>query len=238
MGIHLNRALLCVLLLGIAGSPLTGAGKRLLVKEIEFRGLERLTKLELIKGVKTEAVSGGISIEISALEKSLSSNPLILSHGIEVKEKRLIIGIVEKKLLTPVLIRGNEESVLYEMDHDFKKVSRNRLYSVQGPVMVIEAKQTGRPEMSAYIKDIMVILNRLKMQRKDIYSQISEIVIKNEGRAEVIMKGRRTRFSMKPDYRNFSLLGEVTAYLDRINDYPERMKIMGQRVFFRPGRKN
>ncbi len=236
MGI-IKRGFMCILLLGIAGS-LPGAGKRLLVKEIEFKGLERLTKYELIKGVITESVPGGISIDISVLEKSLSSNPLILSHVIEVKEKRLIIGIVEKKLLTPVLVKGKEESVLYELDHDFKKVSRNRLYSVQGPVVVIGAKQMGRSEMTAYIKDVMVILNRLRIERKDIYTQISEIVIQNRRKAVVIMKGRRTRFTMKPGYRNFSLLGEVAAYLDRTNDYPERMKIMGERVFFRPRRKN
>ncbi len=213
-------------------------GKRLVVKEIEFRGLENLSKYDLFRNVKTEAVSGGISLDISALEKSLESNPLIISHGVELKDKRLVIAVVEKKLLTPVVIKGKGESVLYLLDHEFRKVARNRLYSVRGPVLVIDENLTGKSGMSGSIQEILVVLNRLRIREKNLFSQISEISVMRDRTARVIMKGRRTCFRIRPDYRTFSLLGKITGYLDRTGSYPEKMKIIGNRVFFRPERKN
>jgi hypothetical protein len=235
------RILLNILLL-LAVTSLTAdralcRGKTIVVKEIEFRGLENLSKYELFRNVKTEAVSGGISLDINALEESLASNPLIVSHAVELNDKRLVIGVVEKKLLIPVVLKAKEESLLYLLDHEFRQVARNRLYSVHGPVLVIEEKP-GKSGMSDSIKNILRALNRLKIRKKDLFSQISEITIKRDRTADVIMKGRRTRFGIIPDYRTLSLLECITAYLDRIDYYPERMKIIGDRVFFRPGGKN
>lgn len=209
-------------------------GKALVVEEIEFRGLENISKSELFRNVKTETVSGGISIDITALEKSLASNPLIMSHGVELKEKRLIIALAEKKLFNPVVVKGKGESVLYLLDHEFRKVARNRLYSVRGPVLVVNEKLVGKQGMSDYIKGILTVLDRVKVRKRYLFSQLSEINIMRNRKTDVIMKGRRTRFSLIPDYRTFSLLEQITAYLDRVDQYPERMKIIGDRGFFRP----
>jgi hypothetical protein len=213
-------------------------GKILHVKEIEFRGLDNISKQELFRNVHTEAAAGGISIDITALEKGLASNPLLASHAVELKEKRLIIAVVEKKLLTPLVIKGRGESVLYLLDHEFRKVARNRLYSVRGPLLVVDEKSAGKSGMSDYIKEILSDLDRLRVRKKELYDQISEISVIRDRTADVIMKSRRTRFRIVPDYRSLALLGAVTAYLDRIDSYPESMKIIDDRVFFRPGRKN
>src|SRR4030042_1246317 len=114
------------------GAVHTNALRR--VKAIEFKGLKLMSKYDIIRGTRIDALSDGIAVNMDSLEKALSGNSFIKSYRVDEYRGRLIVSITEKRPELIMSVTRGEGSVLYELDADHSVISKNNVPPARGPV--------------------------------------------------------------------------------------------------------
>jgi hypothetical protein len=214
----------------VYGTAHAGAVRK--VSAIEFKGLKLMSKYEIIKGSRIEALADGIAVDMDSLRKSLSGNLFINSYRVEEINGRLIVSIIEKKPVLIMSVARGERSVLYELDAGHSVISKNNVHTDRVPVLNVTAGDIAADAATGRIKGLFSVLARVLGRNRIVYRELSEIHFDGNG-IRVILRGRKTVFTMKPDETGFLRLKYIVGYCDHEEQYPEEINLSGNEVIVR-----
>lgn len=218
-----KRALMA-LTASLLAPALAGAASMITVKAVEFRGLNYLSKYELVRGVETRAVDGGIMIDHRALERSLSSNGLVAAHKLGMEQGRLVVAVTERVPATPLAAVAGERTLPVELDAAGRIVSKGAWHSRTMPLIVVAGGELAAGAPSKRLRALVALLGRVRTALPALYREIAEIQLGDEELA-LYLKGRRTRCRVAPGIEAMARLQYVVGYLDRTGRYPESVTV-------------
>lgn len=200
------------------------AGALLTVKAVEFRGLNFLSKYEIVRGVETRAVQGGISIDRAALESALEGNGLVAAHRLGIEQERLVITVTERVPAVPVAVVAGERTVPLELDASGRVLSRGAWHARRAPLLVAAAGDFSQALPSARLRGLVSLMERIRVTLPALYREITEVHL-GDGELAVYLKGRRTRCTVAARYEGMARLSHVLGYLDRTGRYPDSITV-------------
>jgi hypothetical protein len=226
--IYVAAFLACLVLAG--GAVLADAVRR--VQAIEFKGLQLLSKYDTVKGAKIDPLSDGIAVDMDSLEKALSGNLFIKSYRVDEYRGRLIISVVEKKPELIMSVARGERFDLYELDADHAVISKNSVHTDRVPVLNVAAADIAADAETGRIKGLFSLLTGVRERNRAVYRELSEIYL-DGNLIRVLLRGRKTMFTMKPDEIGFIRLKYIAGYCDQEGQYPDEINLSGNEVIVR-----
>ncbi len=226
-GIIINALVLAITLIPV----MTGA-EVVKVQAIEIKGLEHLSKYDIIRGVKRKTAQDGIYMDMKSLEKKLSRSPVIDRYRVRRSGGRLVITIRERRPAYTILVRSGDRVIPLELDRDFKPVSRGKLYFNILPYIYIGTEDIENGTVSSRVKDLCRLLHEVKKEQVQLYNELEEVYLSGT-RVKVILNKRKTEFTLKPVKKRFTMLAYMVGYLDRIGRYPSSVLITRTRAVIR-----
>lgn len=202
------------------------------VSAVEFRGLKLLTKFDIIRGVRLKAVDGGMVVDIDSLEKALSRNRYLLNFTITEKAGRLIITVEEKKPAMILVVGRGGKSAIYELDEGYAVISRNDPHGANVPVLCVAGRDFRSGAGKQGVRNILSLLGRVKKNNAALYRELADISRRGEN-LRVFLRGRKTRFILKPDEADFMKLKYIAGHCDRAAAYPDEIIISGDAAIIR-----
>jgi hypothetical protein len=202
------------------------------VKAIEFKGLQLMSKYDIIRGARVDALPDGIAVDMDSLERALSRNSFIQSYRVDEYRGRLIVSVTEKKPELIMSVARGDRSVLYELDAAHAIISKNNVHTDRVPVLNVAAEDIAADAVTGRIKGLFSVLARVRERNLVVYRELSEIFFDGSG-IRVILRGRKTVFAMKPDETGFLRLKYIVGYCDHEGQYPEEINLSGNEVIVR-----
>ncbi len=203
-----------------------------MVKAIEFKGLKLLSKYEVVRGARLKAVANGIAVDVDSLEKALEKNAFLASYSVDESGKKLIVTVEEKKPALVLATVKEGRTYLYELDRNRAVISKNFVHTGRVPFIYVSGDDADRGPLSGQVRQLLTVLDRVREQNAVIYRELSEIYC-NGNSIRVVLRGRKTVFTMKPDAADFIKLKYVAGYCDHAERYPEEIDITGSVVVVR-----
>ncbi len=219
------------LLMVISSREIRGEMKQF--RGIAFRGLKNLSKYELIQGIPVKSVKGTIYLDVTALEKRLSSMALISSFRITKDKGTLVVEVAETEALLPLAVENGAETVFLEIDENFKILARNRFLGGRRPVIYCNRRDVEGEDYSARLQKLLRYMLIIRNNRKILFREISSLSFHREGKIVVKLRERNTRFVLTVDLTNFRRLEAVAGYCDTEGVYPDKVIITGNKVVLR-----
>lgn len=192
------------------------------VSAIEVRGLSLLTKNEIVSGDCIKAGPGGITVNLSLLERHLGSVNLISRYGISEDDGRLVIDVSEKRITALLAVRKGDRIIPFEVDESLSPVRAGRIYSTDNPLVVLgdEGRITGA------VREFLGRMNLLRSRDGDLYREIAQVTLTDGDALSARMRGRRTEFTASSADILFRMLKPAVVYCDSRGRYPERVILM------------
>ena len=197
------------------------------VKEIEFKGLRFLSKNEIVEKIDIKRDGNSLIIDVKSLEKRLKNLPVIKNFSVSDAGERLVITLIENDPQFLLAFGNGNNLVPFEMDAKFRVISVNRVHLNNKPLIVISRNEIRNGKITNRLRSFLNLLKELSDASLSVYNEIAEIDITDFSRAEILLKGRRTRFILKPVKDFFFKLNHFVGYLDRIGYYPEYLQVIG-----------
>lgn len=229
----LKKLLVFLALFVIALDTSAGASNIREVHELEFRGLHNLSRYEIMRESGVSLKGKSIIVDMVQLKKKLSSIGIIDSFKIFESKGRLIVSVNEKKIFASFALVHGKKIIAFEVDDDFKQISKNRKYSSENPFVLIGRNDLPGGKLSERVRDLFIVLDCIRKKNKSIFSELSEMYVLENGSVKLLMKNRKTKFFMVPTKNNFERLKFISGYLDKIGYYPEKLHITGNRIAIR-----
>jgi len=221
----------CLLCLVHAGGTVMADDIRK-VRSIEFRGLVLLSKYDVIRGARLKAAGDGIIVDVESVERVLSSNGFLSSHGVEESRGRLVITVTEKKPALVIAVGHGSGTVLYEVGADGAVISRDDVHTVKVPVLVLTDGDFRDGAATARARRLMKLLAGVRRAYPALYRELAEIDAAGSG-IRVQLRGRRTEYILRPEPGDFTRLNYVAGYCDRGEREPEEINLTGNAVIVR-----
>lgn len=193
-------------------------------KSIEFKGLNYLTKYEIINKINIKTASDGFVLSIKELENYLSSNKLISKFNLITENEKLVIIITENEPAYIFLLKNENGLVPFEIDAHLKLLSLNKIHKVKAPVIISEKDIKGNT-VSTNVNNVIDLLNNVSRIFPGLYNQIREIDMTGEY-LNIKIYGRLFDVIVKPTMDNFKKLNYSIGYFDSIGIYPKAIAIL------------
>jgi hypothetical protein len=226
------RIAVIILAASILGAQSASAGMKYFTA-IEFRGLRNLSRNEIIHGVGLAARGKGIVVDMDSLEKSLGSFAIIQGYTIDEKNGRLILSVTERNPRFIIAHRGKGQTVVFEVDAQFRPIAFNRIYCPWLPVIHIGDDGMKGNQVSEETRTFCMMLERERKSYPALFREIRDIFIGRD--VDVLLTGRRTRFILPLSGPDFRRLNFIAGYLDSRGQYPEKIMINDDKVLIRQG---
>lgn len=199
------------------------------VDKIIVKGLHYLSKHEIIDGVSATADQGGIVIDIDSLRDNLEENLMIRKYSISETGNSIIVVIIEKEPICMLGVRHQKVTALFELDREYKILSRNRIHAVNRPLIIVPKSDVAGGKLSERLREFIGLLQILRERKITIVDEISEVDLRELNRITLFLRKRRTEFLLKPDQESFYQLNYFVAYLDQKRFYPKKFHIINDR---------
>jgi len=196
-----------------------------LVKAIKFEGLNNLTKYEIVKDVKISSTSDGILIDTDSLKNRLSKLLFIKNFTVIIRDKVMIISIIEKEPLLLLYVRGKKKSLFLEVDKNNEIISKNKIHKSKLPIIVISKKQLKGEMIDFNVVDTIDFLKFIKQNYLNLYNEIEEIDCSNLIKIKLKLKNRNTNFFIKLNEKTIIKIIYLTGYFDRLGLYPDNVSV-------------
>ncbi len=193
------------------------------VRSIELRGAKYLTVREILRGVSMAASNGTVAVDASALDRSLSRNPMITTYSVRENDGVLIITVEERE---PVLAVAVTDGPLFEMGATGAILAAGAFHNPDAPVLRVPRAFLPGGKPTAELRTLTALLLSMRRKHPALYGQIAEISPAEEG-LEIILRGRRTRYYAPADEGGFIRLKYVAGYFDRAGRAPGAVYVSG-----------
>lgn len=199
------------------------------IKAIEFKGLNNIGKNEILSRVDYRAGDDGILINFNSLDEVLKKLPLIRAYKISEEGDRLIVDISEHEISFLVAIKSRQRIIPLEIDGRARILSVNRVHVYDIPMLTIPASEMNGDRFSNRFRKIIGILNQASMENPSLFREIREIDLTDYPRVDIMLRGRRTRFTARMDKDSFYTMKYMLGYLDNAKYYPRVVEHYGDR---------
>lgn len=224
----LNKSMLLGLVLALV--PLGGAQAFRNVKKvsnIEFRGLNIVSKYEIMSRVDMRVVTDGILVDIDSMTKALEETALVRSFRVAEQNGALIVAVAEREPAHVfAVVRGNE-TIPFETDERFGVMSVRRVHSTGRPLIVIGESDIVNGALSPRVAEFAASLRAFGNADPELYGEIEEISIAESGWTQVVLRNRRTRFYIEAEAVFPPVFRHLVSYLDSKNEYPVAVRLFG-----------
>jgi hypothetical protein len=193
---------------------------------IEFRNINYLSKYEIIDSANIGTRGKALLVDMNLLEKILNDMPLVKSFRIIENSQRLIIDIVEKRPAFLLSVRDGGKNTIVELNNEYHIISANRAHLLDLPLIIIPQEDVKGGKNFTRLKMMLETIYALQIKSLPVMKEIIEIDFLDGLRIEVMLKSRRTVFSIKPDIDGFKKLNYAAGYFDRIKYYPNTFTIL------------
>jgi hypothetical protein len=205
---------------------LSALGGVIKVRKVVFRGLNYLSKYELIgSGVRTE--TDGIVIDVDSVKKALGVNRMIKNFAIKTVNGDIEITVEENIPAFILAARDGKKTLLLEVDRELNFISSGRVHAGDRPVIGIYSSEIKGGAVSGELRRFLALLLDVEKGNLPVFREISGIDFDGYRDMKVYLRGRRTLFILAPDRGSFFRLNRFVAYLDGTGRYPESMQILG-----------
>jgi hypothetical protein len=196
------------------------------VKSIEFRGLKYISRNEIAGRMSAKAEGSGLVVDVDSIRTALGEHPVVKSFQISEDEGRIVISVTEKSLSFIVAVRRERGPVLIELDENLKAVSAGTIHASDRPLIIIESGDIVNGELSQAMKAFIAGIISIEEKNIPVMKEISEIGFADGDMITVLLKGRRTKFYLKPNEEQFKRMNYFAGYLDSVRRYPAVMRIL------------
>lgn len=195
------------------------------VSGIEFRGLDLLSRHELLAGVPMKSTAKGMLVDLDALKGSLSRNGMIETSGIDAADGRITITVKERVPVHLLAVRKGGEMIPFEADARFSILSVRTVHVTGRPLVVLGEGDLRDGTISSRGRELLNELGRLESADRELFREIAQIEIKNDIMLEIFLKGRKTRIFLPRAGGSFAVLRYMVSLFDGRNIYPGTLRI-------------
>ncbi len=219
-------ALVCAIIssaVSLGSAEAAGGIRR--VRGIEFKGLRYLSRYEVLKQVPYRVDGDALVIDLGTLGESLGKMPLIKKYSISEEGDRLTVVIEENVPAYVVVLDRDDALVPVELDAGMRVLSTGTIHAVEKPIIVAAAGDLAGGKPSPRLRKALEMLSELEKNGMPVYREIEEIDMSGHPRLRVLLKGRRTVFTLEIDRGSFQALNALVGYLDAARYYPARSEV-------------
>ncbi len=217
--------LLCVAFSVVHEQPSYAVGNVIRVETIDFRGLNYLSKYEIIRDVPVKLEENAIIIDVDALKKVLDSSRMIKSFKIVQKEGKLVVFVVENKPAFLVALEKDSRLIPFELDDSLNILSASTIHADDIPLVVISEKDIIQNRFSERILRVFQIIRYLRSNEVPLLREITEIDCTHMNFIRVKVNGRRTVFTCNSKTGHFMTINYILGYLDSKGSYPDKILV-------------
>lgn len=220
-----------MLCLAAAGGTVLAADIRK-VRTVEFRGLDLLSKYDVIRGARIKAAGDGIIVDVESVELVLSRNSFLASYNVKETGGRLVISVEEKKPALIVAVERGGKTDLYELDAAGAVISKNEVHTGRVPVLVIGGGGFPGGAATSRTRSLIGLMALVRRTNPALYRELAEVSAV-DGALSVRLRGRKTEYILDPEAGDFTRLAYVAGYCDRRERYPDEINLTGNAVIVR-----
>ncbi|HPA70793.1 MAG TPA: hypothetical protein PKY31_00900 [Spirochaetota bacterium] len=195
------------------------------VEGIEFRGLELLSRHEVLAGVPVKSSKKGSVIDLDALKSAIAKNGMIEKGNVGAEGNRIIVTVKERVPAHLFAVRKGNEVVPFETDARFAILSVRAVHLAGRPLVVLGEGDLRGGALSSRVRGLLAELGRLEETDNELFKEIAEIEIKNDNVLEIFLKGRKTRIILPVNGRDFRNLRYMVSLFDGQNYYPGTLRM-------------
>jgi len=200
------------------------------VKVIEVKGQKQLTGYMLLKNVDIKSVNKKIIINLGSLKHELNKNLMLENFSVKIKNNRLILSIVEKKIYLNFAVSDKGGEVIpFSVDENFNFLSRV-FFRKNFPIIFINRNDVKDKKIAKSIILRLSFLNKLKKNFLNLFKEINQIDVRSENFVKIKLRGRKTLFYMKDSFLDFYVLQKIISFLDEKGSYPDKIDVFNSRV--------
>lgn len=135
-------------------------------------------------------------------------------------------------LFALAIVKG-KSIIMLELDERLKVISRNKISAKDVPVFVIGESWLEHGYLTREAREFFDMMKKLSKKHPELYNEISEVKLTDSSTAVVFLRSRKTEFALKPDLRSFLMLKYAAGYVDRVENFPDKIKIYDDIVVVR-----
>ncbi len=220
-------AKLSVMLLAILVFTGSGSANREMreVSGIEFRGLNILSRYDIIGGVAIRATEKGILVDMHSLKEALDKNLMVAESRIEETSGGLMITVRERVPRYLLAVRRGDEVIPFHADERFSIVSVRSVFLADRPLIIVDDREIKGGRLSQRVREFLVDMERMTSEHAEILKEISQISIKNDNMLEIFMKGRNTRIIVPGERNHITALRYLISFFDGAGIYPLTLRV-------------
>ncbi len=190
---------------------------------ILFKGLSSISKESIIRGAGIYAKGSGIVADVSLIEEYLKSESLVKSYKLIDKNNRLLIVVDEKNVRYVAGIVKDGVRRFIEIDESLSLVSR-RVHRGDVPVVLVSDRDVSGNRFIGMAKECLTVLEQLR-KTSPLWREIESVELRDDGFAEVMLRGRPTIFTTHVDIEGFARVAAAAGWCDRASRWPARCEI-------------
>ncbi|HPS59210.1 MAG TPA: hypothetical protein PK514_13980 [Spirochaetota bacterium] len=198
--------------------------------KIEFRGAINVSGQEIVRRAGIKSRGKGFSVDMDLLKQVLDSNEMISSYNIETANGNLVVTVKEIYPLFIFFVVDKELSVPVLVDDNMNVIISGKFFETDMPIIIVRRQQFDQGLANMDIETLLVSLKQLKAVEKVLCGELQEIEITGENTVRVLLRNRRTRFTMWNSMSGFQRLNRAAALLDQAGRYPDSIDLRDDSV--------
>ncbi len=195
------------------------------VRGIEFKGLKYLSRYEVLRQVSYRVDGDFLLIDLGTLRDGLDKMSMVKTYAINGDGDRLVVVIEENVPTHVVVLEGDGVLVPVELDAAMRVLSTGTIHAVERPVIVASAGDMEGGGPSPRLLKTLRTLSEIEKSGIPVMRELEEVDIVEYPRSRVLLKGRRTVFTLEIDRGSIQALNALVGYLDAARRYPARSEV-------------
>ena len=155
---------------------------------------------------------------------------MISSYNIETANGNLVVTVKEIYPLFIFFVVDKELSVPVLVDDNMNVIISGKFFETDMPIIIVRRQQFDQGLANMDIETLLVSLKQLKAVEKVLCGELQEIEITGENTVRVLLRNRRTRFTMWNSMSGFQRLNRAAALLDQAGRYPDSIDLRDDSV--------
>ena len=225
-GLH---ALLCTLLVMLCALPAM-TETALFPGKIEFRGVINVSGRDIVRRAGISRSGKEFSVDMERLNRVLGSDVMIDSYEIGTENGNLVVTVRERYPLFMLFVVDKELSVPVLVDDNMNVMVSGSFFETDMPIIIVRRHDFDRGLENTELASLLGSLKQLKSDRSVLCGELQQIEIAGHNTLRVMLRSRRTVFTMWNSMAGFRRLDRTAALLDQAGRYPDSVDLRDESV--------
>ena len=198
--------------------------------KIEFRGAINLSGQEIVRRAGIKSQGKGFLVDMDLLKQVLDSSEMISSYKMSSENGNLVVTVQEIYPLFMFFVIDKELSVPVLVDDNMNVIVSGKFFETDMPVIIVRRQEFDRGLDNMDLEILLGSLRQLKAGKSVLCGELQEIEIAGENTLRVLLRNRKTRFTMWNSMAGFRRLDRTAALLDQAGRYPDSIDLRDDSV--------